>query len=228
MRDYPKRISGRRREPRRSKPLDSARLEELALAYVARFATSAAKLEKYLTRKLRERGFVANSAENWLPDENEVDDDGDLAREAGLTKIEEIVMRFVERGYVDDDLYAKTRAGSLLNRGYGARRIEATLRQDGIADELREANAPGRGEARKAAVALARKRRFGPFASQHVGNDVIPEERDFLSSQEFRKLRDKQLAAMVRAGHDFADANAVLDARTIAEVEEWAAGDTYD
>lgn len=47
-RDRPKRIP---------KPLDSVRLEELALAYVARFATSAAKLEDYLRRKLRERGW---------------------------------------------------------------------------------------------------------------------------------------------------------------------------
>jgi regulatory protein len=39
-----------RRQP---KPLDPARLDELALTYVARFATSAAKLERYLKRKLR-------------------------------------------------------------------------------------------------------------------------------------------------------------------------------
>ena len=42
------------RKPRSSRPLDKARLEELALAYVARFATSAARLESYLARKLRE------------------------------------------------------------------------------------------------------------------------------------------------------------------------------
>jgi regulatory protein len=46
---------GRRKRP--PKPLDSARLEELALAYVARFSTTAAKLERYLRRKLRERGW---------------------------------------------------------------------------------------------------------------------------------------------------------------------------
>ena len=37
------------------RPLDAPRLEELALSYVARFATSAAKLDDYLRRKLRER-----------------------------------------------------------------------------------------------------------------------------------------------------------------------------
>ena len=48
----------RNRQTRRpAKPLDPARLEEMALAYVARFSTSAAKFERYLTRKLREKGW---------------------------------------------------------------------------------------------------------------------------------------------------------------------------
>ena len=50
------------RKPRSSRPLDKARLEELALAYVARFATSAARLESYLARKLRERGWAGEHA----------------------------------------------------------------------------------------------------------------------------------------------------------------------
>ena len=35
------------RNRREARPLDAARLDELALTYVARFATSAAKLERY-------------------------------------------------------------------------------------------------------------------------------------------------------------------------------------
>ena len=46
------------RTRRRAKPLDRTRLEELAVAYVARFATSAGKLKAYLQRKLRERGWA--------------------------------------------------------------------------------------------------------------------------------------------------------------------------
>ena len=47
----------KRRAPsdRTGKPLDAARLDELALAYVARFATSRAKLLRYLARKVRDR-----------------------------------------------------------------------------------------------------------------------------------------------------------------------------
>src|SRR5579864_698448 len=38
-------------------PLDRERLEEMALRYVGRFATTKAKLTAYLWRKVRERGW---------------------------------------------------------------------------------------------------------------------------------------------------------------------------
>src|SRR3546814_15823482 len=43
---------------RRKKPLDAARRDELALAYVARFATSRAKLARYLSRKIGESDWI--------------------------------------------------------------------------------------------------------------------------------------------------------------------------
>src|SRR4051794_41115209 len=83
------------------RPLDGRRLEELALAYAARFATTRGKLTTYLHRKLRERGWAG---------EGEADVAG-------------IVARFAEAGYVDDAAFARARTGGLLRRGYGARRI---------------------------------------------------------------------------------------------------------
>lgn len=180
--------SGRTR--RRAKPLDRTRLEELALAYVARFATSAGKLRAYLRRKLRERGC----AEGEEPD------------------VEALVSKFVERGYVDDEAYGRAKVNDLASRGYGARRVEQTLRAAGIGDDLRDALAPGEGQKRQAALLLARKRRFGPFGR---AQDIGPEEE--------RKLKEKRLAAMVRAGHDFDHARRVLEARSVEELEEWVA-----
>ncbi len=178
------------RTRRGAKPLDRTRLEELAVAYVARFATSAGKLQAYLKRKLRERGFVEG-------------EDPDVA---GL------VERFVARGYVDDEAYGRAKAADLTARGYGARRVEANLRAAGIADDMRGLLAPGEAEKRQAALVLARKRGFGPFARPH---DLGPDER--------HKLKQKRLAAMVRAGHDFEHARRVIEARDIEELEEWVA-----
>lgn len=174
-----------RRRRRPPKPLDAALLEELALAYVARFATSAAKLEGYLARKLRERGW----------------DDERPAEPAA------IAARFVELGYIDDEAFARARAGGLLRRGYGARRVEQALRGAGIDEELRMGARPGERARREAALTLARKRRFGPFGAE------TPD----------RERREKQIAAMIRAGHGFDEARALVDAKSAEQAERWAA-----
>ena len=172
----------RKRPPR---PLDSARLEELALAYVARFATSAAKLQSYLKRKLRERGWEGE----------------------GEPPVKALVERYVERGYIDDAGYARARAGSLRRRGYGPRRVDQALGMAGIEDAIREDVRGSERDLRQAALALGRKRRFGPFG------DEPPD----------RERREKQIAAMLRAGHGFEAARAVVDGETIDAVEGWVA-----
>jgi regulatory protein len=172
------------RLPHKLPPFDRARLEEAALAYAARYATSRAKLEAYLVRKLRERGW---SGEDEPP-------------------VSEITERFVEAGYVDDAAFARARTGSLLRRGYGMRRVGQALAAAGIAEELRDELQPGEARLREAALALARKRGFGPFGSEPLD----------------AARRQKQLAAMVRAGHSFELARDVVDAADEAAAEQWA------
>lgn len=172
-------------DKRRSlQPLTSARLEELALAYVARFATTQAKLAAYLHRKLRECGW-----------------DGE-----GPPPVEAMVRRYVELGYVDDAGWARMKAGSLLRRGYGARRVGQALDRAGIEQDLRSDARPAPGEQRRAALVLARRRRFGPFAVQPAD----------------RTVREKQIAAMLRAGHPLDIARRIVDASDIEAAEQWA------
>jgi regulatory protein len=165
-------------------------LNELALAYVARFATSAAKLEAYLRRKLRERG--------WEGEE-----------EPGLAAL---VARFVSAGYVDDRAFALSRGGSLLRRGYGRRRIDQALGAAGIAEDLRHEARGTAGAQRRAALALARKRGFGPFSRSELD----------------RPRKEKQVAALLRAGHPLDSARRIVDAETIVALEDWAAADEED
>lgn len=173
------------RQKKPPKPLDRARLEELALAYVARFATSAAKLETYLARKLRERGWEGESE----PD------------------IPALVSRYAGLGYVDDASYARAKAGGLLRRGYGPRRVNQALNAAGISQEIREELRAGKGEQRRAVLALARRRRFGPFAA-------VPLD---------RAMREKQIAAMLRAGHSLDNIRELVNALSPEAAEEWAA-----
>ena len=174
-----------KRAKRPPKPLDSRRLQDLALSYVARFSTSAAKLEAYLARKLRERGW-----------------DGE-----GAPDIPALVGRYVELGYIDDEAYARSRAGSLLRRGYGARRVGQALYAAGIDETIRAAVDPQEYARREAASVMARKRRFGPYYTGEL-------ERD---------RREKQVAAMLRAGHTFDHARFVIDAASEQAIEEWLA-----
>lgn len=124
-------------------PLDEGRLNELALRYVGRFATTRAKLRSYLARKLRERGW-------------------DGAREPDVAAIAE---RFAAQGYVDDSSYALIKAQSLTGRGYGKRRVMDALKSAGIEEEHGAgARDHADAEAVSAALWFARRRRVGPFA----------------------------------------------------------------
>jgi len=155
-------------------PLSAAKLEEMALSYVGRFATSRAKLVTYLTRKLFELGW-----------------DGD-----GSPRVEELADRFVRLGYIDDRAFALSKARSLTGRGYGERRVSQALAIAGIGeDDGMEARDLAEEEAVAAALRFARRRAIGPYADE-----------PFDQAQ-----RERALAAMVRAGHRFPIARAIVD-----------------
>ena len=157
----------------------------MALRYVARFATSAAKLEGYLVRKLRERG--------WSGD--------------GEAPVAALVERFVAAGYVDDAAYARSKSASLLRRGYGKRRIDQSLGAAGIGEAHRALARPGASAQRAAALACARKRRLGPYGAPAAD----------------RSAREKQIAAMLRAGHPLDMARELVNSPSIDAAEVWAA-----
>lgn len=193
----PEPAAKRARGPRKGAPLDETGLRDLALAYVARFATTAAKLEGYLARKIRERG-VAEDAEGRVRDLDV----------AGL------VARLIELGYVDDDAYARSRSRDLTQRGYGKRRVEQALWAAGVEEQARHENAPGEAAGRRAAMLLAKKRGFGPFARSGRAD----EDEDFDAA---RKRREKQVAAMVRAGHLYEHIQFILESAEPESVEDW-------
>ncbi|MFT4057013.1 MAG: hypothetical protein QM681_21095, partial [Novosphingobium sp.] len=66
---------------------------------------------------------------------------------------------------------------------------------------------PGVTEQRRAALVLARRRRFGPFAVQ---------------AAEDAKVQDRQLAAMLRAGHPLDIARRIVESEDADALEEWA------
>lgn len=171
-----------RRRPR--PPLDRPTLDELALRYVARFATSRAKLRSYLQRKIRERG--------WQGD--------------GEAPVEDIAARLSDLGYVDDKAYASSLSRSLTSRGYGQRRVAQALSAAGIDEfDAGEALRSSEETAIEAALRFARKRRIGPFATSEMD----------------RGVREKWIAAMIRAGHAIELARKIADCPVGVIPEDW-------
>lgn len=131
-----------RKPPR---PLDPTRLEELAVAYVGRFATTRAKLAIYLRRKIREKGWEAPRP----------------------PEIEPLVERLAQLGYIDDAAFALAKARTLGQRGYGERRVDLALRQAGVDDDDgAPAKLMANSNATAAAIRYAQRRRLGPFAAE--------------------------------------------------------------
>lgn len=141
-----------RAKPDRSPPppLDSATLERLALRYVERFATTRARLVRYLEAKIRARGW-----EGAPPDP--------IA----------IAERLAALGYIDDQGFGAARAAAMARRGLGARRIRPALRHAGVAAaDVDHIVAATDEQALDAALAFAKRRRIGPFAPGTVDDNA--------------------------------------------------------
>lgn len=166
-------------------PLDEDSLREAGLRYVSRFATSRGKLLAYLQRKVKERGWGGEQPAD-LP---------------------ALVERLAALGYVDDSQYAVMKSAALGRRGYGARRINESLRAAGIAPADRtDADVQVDAETWIAAERYARRKRVGPYAR------AVPDP----------KQREKAIAAFLRAGHSYAIARRWVDAAPgeVPEAEE--------
>ena len=103
----------------------------------------------------------------------------------------------------DEESVRRTIARSLERRGYGLRRVDQALMAAGIEPEMREEIREEVDE-KDAAIAYARRKRIGPFGAEPPS----PE------------LRQKQFAAIVRAGHSFELVKAVLDAESEDDLDQ--------
>lgn len=171
-------------------PLKKSSLENAALHYLERHASSVDGLRRVLARRVeraaREERCDREEAAGWVA---------------------EIVARFAGSGLVDDRLFAEGKVASRRRRGESASRIRLALRQKGVDAEvidgaLAEQDGGDRAGAElEAAWRLARRRRLGPYRP--------PEDR--------AAARQRDLASLARSGFDRATATAVVDAEAPPE-----------
>lgn len=165
--------------------MTSAWLERVALQYLDRYSASAQMLRRMLARRVEKRARAH-----------------DEEPEAFSEAIEETVSRALRAGLVDDARFTAARLATLRRRGTSTRGagaklaakgvpravVEAALAQEDSADET-DAEAA-------AARAYAKRRRLGPYRR--------PEQR--------AAHRERDLAALARAGFSYPVASAAIDA----------------
>jgi regulatory protein len=175
---------------RTARPITAKYLQNAAMFYLERYPSTAEGLRRVLDRRVRKARML----------DAPVMDNVEQA-------IDAIVAKFVDSGVVDDKAFAQTKARALHRRGTSTRLTRQKLKLAGIdGDTLDKAMAgldeelhtdPARREWR-AAAALARRRRLGPFRPTKDRKDT----------------RARDLAAMARAGFDYDVAKKVIDAPT--------------
>lgn len=173
---------------RKARPITAKYLQNAATFYLERYPSTAEGLRRVLRRRVRKAEMT----------DAPVMDNVEQA-------IDAIVAKFVGAGVIDDKAFAQTKARALHRRGTSTRLTRQKLGLAGIdPDTLDSAlegldqeldTDPTRREWR-AATALARRRRLGPFRS--------PANR--------KEYRARDLAAMARAGFDYDVARKIVDA----------------
>ena len=109
--------------------------------------------------------------------------------------IDGVVAKSLRSGLIDDTRYAEARVATLRRRGGSSRAIQAKLSAKGVDRTTIAAALEGEeGDESQAARAFARRRKLGPF---RPGGRA--------------PYRDKDLAAMARAGFRFDVARKVID-----------------
>lgn len=166
-------------------------LREAALRYLERYVASSDRLRQVLMRRVHRAAR---------------EQDVDVERARGW--VDEIVDRFCQVGLLDDEVYARGQARRMLRQGTSVRGIRAKLAGKGVdqgaIDQAVESLAEDLSDPDlAAAVTYARRRRLGPFGP--------PEGRD--------ERRDKELAALGRAGFPYDLAARVVEAESAEELE---------
>ncbi len=191
QKNMPKQHQSSPTKPKAPRKATPRYLENAALYYLERFATSAENLRRVLMRK------VERSARHH-----------DTDRDEGARAVEDLIGRFLKSSLLDDRLYSEGRVKTFRRRGNSARAIRAKLLAKGVSpavieEALKGAADEGPDPEAAAAARLARRRRLGPWRS--------PETRE--------ERREKDLAALGRAGFSYDVALRTIDAETTEDAE---------
>jgi len=180
-----------RQGPRKIPDTGLPALERAALHYLERYASSAANLRRVLMRRVDQAARA-----------------GMIERADGATRVGAVIDKLVARRLLDDKAYAEGRARSLSRQGRSKSVIARRLQVKGVAGEALDGALAALAEEGHSdlagALKLARKRRLGPFRPK----------------AERQERRQRDMAALGRAGFSFEIARKVIEAESAEAIEE--------
>jgi regulatory protein len=157
-------------------------LENAALYYLQRYATSAENLRRVLMRKIdRSCAFHKAPADEFIP------------------YVDELLARYLRSGLLNDKGFAEAKAATLRRQGKSRRAIQAKLQGKGLSAEdiagaIEKAGGSDEDELH-AALAFVRRKKLGPHRQKPL--------RDAKDAQ-------KEMAALGRAGFSYETARLAL------------------
>lgn len=180
----------RKHGPRAPRKIDLRYLENAALYYLQRYATSSQNLKNILSRKIM-RGCAHHGQE---PQEF-------------LAALDQMIGRYQQSGLLNDIVYAEGRVQALRRQGLSRQTIRQKLTLKGLgaaeidhalqqADETTLAAEDGENPELAAARTLARRKKIGPWRRMPLTDP---------------KAAQKELAALARAGFSYEIARLALE-----------------
>lgn len=170
-------------EKKPPKKISPTYLQNAALHYLQRYATSAGNLRRVLMRKIKKSCLHhGHEVESFIP------------------LVDDLINRYISSGLLDDASFARAKTATLRRQGKSQRMIEAKLTAKGlmktdIVTALQESDAEGDAEF-DAALALTRKKKLGKFRLRASSDPDISR---------------KDMAVLGRAGFSYAIARKALN-----------------
>jgi regulatory protein len=179
-----------KKRPRQPKRISRQYLENAALYYLQRYATSAENLRRVLARKVKRSCLFHKLPEDEFH-----------------PMIEDLIKRYLSSGLLNDNGFAEAKAATLRRQGKSRRAIEAKLSAKGlgkahIASALEKAG-DGDDDELAAACAFAKKKKLGRYRLKPLADP---------------KAAQKEMAALARAGFDYETARKALNFEEAADI----------
>ena len=198
--------------------INRSRIRNAALEYLARFSTTRDRLARILTRRvLCWQQPTKPYQQNAIADRQESPQESSQETVKALTHdlktlIDDVVQEMVNLGIVNDEAFSLSCANRLMRTGRSVRAIKKHLTTFGVEESVKKSIFNQQEESERlsetdrdlcAALVLARKRKFGPFASPLLQNfseteAVFVRQKPYVHQKQEQKKR--ALAVFARAG----------------------------